>query len=209
MALRREGIKPVVLFDGSTRITAKDVEVDKRSVIRELVKIRAEIEGDREVRLGELRELWEGGSIEDRVGVARMFKERTAKVVLDDGEVELVLSKLEITPQSELSPVDQASLLALEALHKVFVEDSTNQFNSPLQSALAVDTATFFDGILESALEGMITEDLTMMVDRSEKLASNYQRRGAGVPQHAHSDTLVSWLPQLLFYPSLLTNFQK
>lgn len=195
MALKREGIKPVVLFDGSTRITAKEAEVDKRSVIRELVKIRGEIEGDREVRLGELRELWEGGSIEDRVGVARSFKERTAKVVLDDGEVDLVPNKLEITPQSELSSVDQASLLALEGIHKLILEDSTNQFNSPLQNELAVDTATFFDGILESALEGIITEDLTMIVNRSEKLATNYQRRGAGVPRHAHSDTLVGFVP--------------
>ncbi|KAK4053222.1 hypothetical protein OIO90_003996 [Microbotryomycetes sp. JL221] len=73
-ALDAHCIKPVVVFDGHTRIKAKLKEVNKRKSQRENLRLRGRAEGDRGERLRELREVWDKVERDDRLMVAQAFR---------------------------------------------------------------------------------------------------------------------------------------
>ncbi|GJN89367.1 hypothetical protein Rhopal_002347-T1 [Rhodotorula paludigena] len=79
-ALRKEDIRPVVVFDGSTRVKAKERENERRRKARELQRLRAAAEGDRGERLREIRKVWSDVDIEERGTVAETFRSIVAQV---------------------------------------------------------------------------------------------------------------------------------
>lgn len=77
-ALHAHDIRPVVVFDGQTRLRAKDRENERRRNARELQRQRAAAEGDRGDRLREIRELWGSVDEADRAAFAEGFRRAVA-----------------------------------------------------------------------------------------------------------------------------------
>ncbi|BGP16129.1 hypothetical protein JCM10213_006063 [Rhodosporidiobolus nylandii] len=94
LALKKEGIQPIVVFDGATRPKEKAKENERRRLTRRLQRLRGEAEGQRGERLRQIRATWEGaggearrrvaGALRDEVGVQRLGAFATKAGVSDD-----------------------------------------------------------------------------------------------------------------------------
>ncbi|GAA5977802.1 hypothetical protein JCM11641_006077 [Rhodosporidiobolus odoratus] len=94
VALRRENIRPIVVFDGATRVKEKAKENERRGLARQLQRLRGEAEAERGERLRRTKEVWSGVVADRRASLARVFTEEVRIARRMAAESEAVGAKL-------------------------------------------------------------------------------------------------------------------
>lgn len=179
-ALRKEGIKPIVVFDGDTRVEAKKEEVRRRVQMRMQQRDRGAAEGERSGRLLELRALLEDetASIPERDAVVQGFQE----VVEGIGRSQVLLPAAEVT------------IKRLVTLKAELESDSTNPVYSLNQRLVAVETSDFFENLATVTPVGTDedrTDALEQIWSRSTQLGDSHTRRSLPVPHAAYREIVV------------------
>ncbi|GAA5824125.1 hypothetical protein JCM11251_001530 [Rhodosporidiobolus azoricus] len=169
LALRKEGIRPIVVFDGQSRVKEKEKENERRRKARELQRLRGKAEGLRGGRLREIQEVWEGlKSDEERDRVAAAFREGVTEGDRrreEEAEIAARQALYDIPPAATTVglppppryPPDSPALLPsqertavddLYSLHSSFRLDSVNPVYSKNQVLLVEEERAFFDSLL-------------------------------------------------------------
>lgn len=182
-ALERESIRPVVVFDGSTRLPEKEKENLRRRAAREQQRVRGAAEQDRGERLRELKEVWGGVAKEDRQAVAGAFRQFVAADT--PAEVSVDVDDRLRRPLEELG-----------ALHSAFRNDEANPVYSRNQVLITAEERAFFDFIVlqETSMDADLIDDgeeLAQVIARSDALGLSHRKRSAGVPKSAFVDSMV------------------
>lgn len=185
LALKREDIRPIVVFDGATRLPEKEKENARRRQTREQQRERGEAERKRGERLGELKGVWEEVLEEDRMAVARGFREGVGGVQEEQVEGR--------------SPAAKELTSHLLALYESFQDDARNPVYSKNQDLLAADESAFFQRVLDAQTEGLQAAEQSSLDDlssRSTALGLSHLKRATSVPQSAYDDIIVHPLPR-------------
>ncbi|GAA6011876.1 hypothetical protein JCM10207_003415 [Rhodosporidiobolus poonsookiae] len=150
--LRKEGIRPIVVFDGETRVKEKERENERRRKVRELQRLRGVAEGERGGRLREIREVW--GQVKDgeRREVANTFRAEAARLQVDARTTEAAAgpsSRAQLAqPHSPRPAVPSTPAAALLTLYRSFLADSTNPIYSKNQQLITTEEQSFFASLL-------------------------------------------------------------
>ncbi|KAK4694087.1 hypothetical protein P7C70_g8801, partial [Phenoliferia sp. Uapishka_3] len=181
-ALKREGIKPIVVFDGDARVPEKEEENKRRRAGREVQRLRGEAEAFRGERLASLRSTWEElgreddlGEVSSKADILLAFKE-----VLDGEERTTILDEK-----------DEKTLQTLVALHADAMGDKENPIYSINQKLVTSEEEIFFENIVQEA--SMVVEweeGLSRIKERSDALAESHKKRSLSVPKSAYEETM-------------------
>lgn len=180
-ALAREGIKPIVVFDGEARVPEKAQENVRRRAARMLQEQRGEAEKARGERLTAIRSTWEDVGGGDKDGVLQSFRET-----------------LEGTERTKvLEPKDEEALKMLVALHGEYTSDVANPIYSKNQVLVSSEETTFFENILQD--DPLFVRDwdqgLGQLQTRSDTLGESHTKRGLVVPKSAFIESIVRTSP--------------
>lgn len=187
-ALKREKIRPIVVFDGTTRVPEKEKENQRRRAARQQQKLRGEAEKSRGERLRQLQSAWGEVAEEDRSAVAAALKR--SLVEREEGT----------TASGQLDERIRESAIQLGSLHSAFREDSTNPVYSRNQVLVTAEERSFFTQIVERGptlnldLEVQVGRDdeLVRIIERSDALGQSHRSRAISIPKSAFIDTMVS-----------------
>ena len=216
-ALERDNIKPIVVFDGDSRLLAKAAEVRRRVAARRLQRDRGKAETDRSSRLSELTDVWAGGreGFTDRVAVIEAFRgivktgERVHQIeekdqvdeigeqfeqleVEDDrGVVETGGKTERIQRVEQLDENDQATLKQMIELHGAFKADESNPIYSANQRKITAVERSFYDYD-----EGIDEDDSLMLLEegrlQSSHLRDSHHKRSLSLPSTSLTAVQVS-----------------
>ena len=174
-ALKREHIRPIVVFDGEARVPEKEEENVRRRAARELQRQRGEAEATRGERLAALRKTW------STLGIAKEEILRSFKEITDGTERTMVLED-----------EDEDTLQALLSLHCEATADRENQLYTPNQRAITKEEEMFFRDIVSEASTVVDwDEGLSSVQDQSTALRESHRKRALSVPRHAFEDVIV------------------
>ena len=163
--LERQNIKPIVVFDGDSRVLAKAAEVRRRVDARGLQRDRGSAEADRSSRLAELSDVWSGGALgfSDRIAVVEAFRETIVtgeRFVQLDGE-------------------DENSLRRMIELHDAFKADESNPIYSANQRKITAVERAFYDENVDSEVSRNELEEGRL---QSTFLQKSHQNRSLSLP---------------------------
>lgn len=204
------GIKPIVVFDGSKRISAKTKELERRFNARKLLSLRAENEQTRVERLTNLHEVVTNLRALDPTSRDRTLNE-THRII---GETPPEAVQ-ELSQQQEASP-DLSTRFAGLVMNFQATQVKEEGVLSKRQLAIARDEAQAFTRALATSVitEEAVTElpeepevdaldALQTILDDSKWLTTNYTRRSTGVSKQTYTDCMVGGL---LPYPGTFTD---
>ena len=189
-ALEKEKIRPIIVFDGATRVPEKEKENKRRRAAREEQQRRGEAEQLRGERLREIRSAWDDIAKEDRTAVAAELKRSPQGAEEVAEEVDEIEERI------------RTSAAQLATLRSAFEADSTNPVYSRNQVLITAEERSFFTQLLardevvqlESPDERNDSETLVRIIGRSDALGQSHRSRATPVPSSAFTDTMVSRL---------------
>ncbi|GAA5874159.1 hypothetical protein JCM8547_008389 [Rhodosporidiobolus lusitaniae] len=171
IALRKERIRPIVVFDGETRVREKEKENERRRKARELQKLRGLAEGERGSRLREIRELWAGLAGGEKERIAAAFRLAVERQRAREREVEWGLAASSL-PADDLP----APLPPERPLSSAF--DSTFPLSTP-SSSIPTSHYTLSPPLLSATerpiLDALVSLYLSFLADSTNPIYSRNQ----------------------------------
>lgn len=174
-ALRRDNIKPIIVFDGDSRLLAKAGEVRRRVEARGLQRDRGSAEVDRSTRLAELSDAWAGGAegFDNRIAVVQAFRDTV-------GGTERT-TKLEVK--------DETALQRMLGLHGAFKSDESNPIYSANQRKITAVERSFYDENVDLEVSRNDLEEGRL---QSTFLQESHQKRSLSLPSTSLAAVRVS-----------------
>ena len=199
--LQSYGIKPIVVFDGRSRVSAKARELQKRHMARRLLGGRAKSEEARIERLTGLKEVV--GQLLELPAQARHSTLNETEKIIKDSATSLAEPDI-ITRQVQDVSLPLSTKFASLVLDMQTAKISQEGTLSKRQMAIAQDEAQAFTKAMSIQAEIARDEEeeeeeeedplaaLEIILSESRGVASNYEKRATSVSAQTKTDCMVS-----------------
>lgn len=199
--LQSYDIRPIIVFDGKARVSAKARELERRQAARKLLGGRAKSEKDRVKRLSSLKQVMGELQALDHVDRTRFLNE-TQRIL--EGTSTATTQELQETTYQAFDPSlplsDRLASLVLESKAATLSEEGTlskRQLDIAQHEAKAFMQAIAVQAEVAMTLEGeMEVEDplqsLEVVLEESTSIATSYKKRASSPGKDATSDCMVN-----------------